>query len=159
MIVIIKEINEAVILCHTLAISMCASCNRSHWNRQCDQEVIRRLYMCDSRTSDRIWWNTAGHSLHPAGYSIYTAGCLWSSLEYHIRLTLYPAVHEEARPDITHIRTDVMYIRPDMFSHLRSHSEEWREELCDYCPQAVPFWYVSKGYLVFWIVWSRFASL
>ena len=82
--------------------------NRSHGNRQCDGEVIRHLNICVTLVYP------AGYSLHPAGYNTYTAGCWLSPLEYYVRLTLYPAVHEKAQPDITHIRPDVMYKRPDM---------------------------------------------
>ena len=93
---------------------MCASCNRSYWNRQRDREVIRQQNICVTRISGRIWGNTAGHNSHPAGYNTYTVGCWLSPLEGHARFTLHPVVHEEARPDVTHIRPDVMDIRSDM---------------------------------------------
>ena len=87
------------------------------------------VYMCDSRISGRIWVNTAEHSSHPVGYNIYTAGCLLSPLECYMWLTLCPAVHGKARPDITHIWPDVMYIRPDMPLSSSYHSEGWREKV------------------------------
>ena len=46
-----------------------------HWNRLRDSRNHSANNMCDLRISGRIWGDTAGYNLHPAGYNAYTAGC------------------------------------------------------------------------------------